>query len=309
MKLKKPRFWDYKKPNIFAILLWPLTIVIKLNNFFKFKKTNKYNDIKTICIGNIYVGGTGKTSLAIKLKEILEKKQFKVCFIKKFYKNQVDEVRLLEKHGKVFIKKKRTNALMQAINEKYDIAIFDDGLQDKSITYDIRFVCFNSLNWIGNGLLIPAGPLRETIKSLRFYENVILNGYNENLENIKNQIKSINSNINIFESRYVHLNNEIFNKNEKYIVFSGIGNHQTFLKMLILQKFNILKDLEFPDHYNYTDIDLNKIYNLSKQLNAHIITTEKDFLRLDKSKTKNIQFIKSDLKIIETEEIIKTLIN
>ena len=309
MKLKKPRFWDYKKPNIFAILLWPLTIVIKLNNFFKFKKINKYNDIKTICIGNIYVGGTGKTSLAIKLKEILEKKQFKVCFIKKFYKNQVDEVRLLEKHGKVFIKKKRTNALMQAINEKYDIAIFDDGLQDKSITYDIRFVCFNSLNWIGNGLLIPAGPLRESIKSLRFYENVILNGYNENLENIKNQIKSINSNINIFESRYVHLNNEIFNKNEKYIVFSGIGNHQTFLKMLKLQKFNILKDLEFPDHYNYTDIDLNKIYNLSKQLNAHIITTEKDFLRLDKSKTKNIQFIKSDLKIIETEEIIKTLIN
>jgi len=309
MKLKKPRFWDYKKPNIFAILLWPLTIVIKLNNFFRFKKINKYNDIKTICIGNIYVGGTGKTSLAIKLKEILEKKQFKVCFIKKFYKNQVDEVRLLEKHGKVFIKKKRTNALMQAINEKYDVAIFDDGLQDKSITYDIRFVCFNSLNWIGNGLLIPAGPLRESIKSLRFYENVILNGYNENLENIKNQIKSINSNINIFESRYVHLNNEIFNKNEKYIVFSGIGNHQTFLKMLILQKFNILKDLEFPDHYNYTDIDLNKIYNLSKQLNAHIITTEKDFLRLDKSKTKNIQFIKSDLKIIETEEIIKTLIN
>ena len=309
MKLKKPKFWDYKKPNIFAILLWPLTIVIKLNNFFRFKKINKYNDIKTICIGNIYVGGTGKTSLAIKLKEILEKKQFKVCFIKKFYKNQVDEVRLLEKHGKVFIKKKRTNALMQAINEKYDIAIFDDGLQDKSITYDIRFVCFNSLNWIGNGLLIPAGPLRESIKSLRFYENVILNGYNENLENIKNQIKSINSNINIFESRYVHLNNEIFNKNEKYIVFSGIGNHQTFLKMLILQKFNILKDLEFPDHYNYTDIDLNKIYNLSKQLNAHIITTEKDFLRLDKSKTKNIQFIKSDLKIIETEEIIKTLIN
>jgi len=309
MKLKKPKFWDYKKPNIFAILLWPLTIVIKLNNFFKFKKINKYNDIKTICIGNIYVGGTGKTSLAIKLKEILEKKQFKVCFIKKFYKNQVDEVRLLEKHGKVFIKKKRTNALMQAINEKYDIAIFDDGLQDKSITYDIRFVCFNSLNWIGNGLLIPAGPLRESIKSLRFYENVILNGYNENLENIKNQIKSINSNINIFESRYVHLNNEIFNKNEKYIVFSGIGNHQTFLKMLKQQKFNILKDLEFPDHYNYTDIDLNKIYNLSKQLNAHIITTEKDFLRLDKSKTKNIQFIKSDLKIIETEEIIKTLIN
>jgi len=309
MKLKKPKFWDYKKPNVFAILLLPLTIVIKLNNFFKFKKINKYNNIKTICIGNIYVGGTGKTSLAIKLKEILEKKQFKVCFIKKFYKNQVDEVRLLERHGKVFIKKKRTNALMQAINEKYDIAIFDDGLQDKSITYDIRFVCFNGINWIGNGLLIPAGPLRESIRSLKFYENVILNGYNENLDNIKNQIKSINYNINIFESKYVHLNNEIFNKNEKYIVFSGIGNHQTFLKMLKQQKFNILKDLEFPDHYDYTDTDLNKIFNLSKQLNAHIITTEKDFLRLDKSKTKNIQFIKSDLEIVETEEIIKTLIN
>ena len=66
------------------------------------------------------------------------------------------------------------------------MAILDDGLQDNSVKYDLSFVCFNNLNWIGNGLTIPSGPLRENIKNLKNYQNVFLNGNLENLENIKN---------------------------------------------------------------------------------------------------------------------------
>jgi len=280
-----------------------------LNSIIKIKKKIKYENIKTICVGNIYVGGTGKTSLAIKLKKILEEKNFKVCFVKKFYKDQLDEKKLLEKHGKLFIKKRRIDALEEAITEKYDVAIFDDGLQDGSINYDISFVCFNSLNWIGNGFLIPAGPLRESINVLKLQDNVVLNGYDEDLTDIKTQIKKINSNVKIFENKYIHLNNDSFNKNQKYIVFSGIGNHKTFLNMLKKEKFNISKDFEFPDHYNYTKADLNKMLNYSKKIGAKIITTEKDFLRLCNFNTDNIEFIKSDLEILEKKEIIKALIN
>ena len=120
---------------------------------------------------------------------------------------------MLEKHGKLFTNKLRINALNQAISENYEVAIFDDGLQDSHVDYDLNFVCFNNLNWIGNGFIIPAGPLREDIKNLKYYDNVFLNGNNENLENIKKQIKNLNPKINIYESKYSILNSENFNKN------------------------------------------------------------------------------------------------
>ena len=75
MNLKKPKFWDYKKPNIYAYLLYPLAILIKFFSYLK-KDTKQRVEIKTICVGNIYLGGTGKTSLCIKINEILKKKKY-----------------------------------------------------------------------------------------------------------------------------------------------------------------------------------------------------------------------------------------
>ena len=77
MNIKKPKFWDLKHPNIYAYLLLPLSLSIRFFNIFK-QSTSKKNKIKTICIGNIYIGGTGKTSLALKVNEILKKKKNKI---------------------------------------------------------------------------------------------------------------------------------------------------------------------------------------------------------------------------------------
>ena len=74
MKLKKPKFWDYKKPNILAFTLLSLAILINFLKLIKFISSEKKFKIKTICIGNIYIGGTGKTSLSLKINEILLKK-------------------------------------------------------------------------------------------------------------------------------------------------------------------------------------------------------------------------------------------
>ena len=85
MNLKKPKFWDYKKPNIYAYLLYPLTFLFELFNFFYsllIKQKQRRTNIKTICVGNIYIGGTGKTSLSIKINEILNQNKIKSCFIK-----------------------------------------------------------------------------------------------------------------------------------------------------------------------------------------------------------------------------------
>ena len=177
MNLKKPKFWDYKKPNIYAYLLLPIALLIKILNLFKIKSKTKKFKIKTICVGNIYIGGTGKTSLSIKINEILNKKKIRSCFVKKFYKDQIDEQKLLQSRGKIFTSSKRLDAVALAENENYEIAILDDGLQDNSINYDISFVCFNNLNWIGNGLTIPAGPLRENIKNLKKYQHLFLEDF------------------------------------------------------------------------------------------------------------------------------------
>ena len=259
MNIKKPNFWDQKTPNLFAYFLLPAALVIQIFNFLKKKPDNAKMNIKTICVGNFYIGGTGKTSLCIKINKIFKKKKIKSCFIKKFYKNQADEQKLLSNCGKLFLSPNRRKALQSAIDENYEVAILDDGIQDKSITYDLSFICFNNINWIGNGMTIPAGPLREKINNLKKYNHVFLNGNLENLDEIKTQILKINSKINIHLGKYEIINLNEFKKEDDYLVFSGIGNHSTFIAMLKEHGFNIKKDFEFSDHYKYSENDLNKI--------------------------------------------------
>ena len=306
MKFRKPKFWDYKKPGINSYLLLPISILLTILRiiFNSIIKKRKYVLIKTICVGNIYLGGTGKTSLSLKIHEILKDK-VKSCFVKKYYSNQIDEQKILAKSGKLFKSKNRSSSVKQAIEEGYELAIFDDGLQDPSINYDYNIVCFNIDNWIGNGHTIPSGPLRENIKNIKNYKNVFLNGNNENIDDIKKFIRNIDHNINIYQGEYIPLNIKEFDKNDKYLVFSGIGNHKTFISMLKNNKINIIKEIEFPDHYNYSIKEINKIISISKKLDCKIITTEKDYMRLNNNK--EIFYIKSELKIINQETFINDI--
>ena len=308
MEFKKPKFWDYKKPNVYSYLLWPISILIRLFNFLKILITRKnYSSTKTICVGNIYLGGTGKTSLSLKINEILRQKKIKTCFIKKFYSNQIDEQNILEDNGKLFKNKKRFESLKQAAKEGYKIAIFDDGLQDFSINYDLNIVCFNNINWIGNGLTIPSGPLRESINDIKKYRNVFLNGNNEDLDEIKKYIFKIDPTINVYQGKYVPKNLNEFNIKDKFLVFSGIGNHATFISMLKINKFNIVKEIEFPDHYEYSKKDINNIISTAKDLNCKIITTEKDYARLKIDNFSDIKHIKVDLEILNEEIFLKEI--
>jgi len=310
MNLKKPKFWDYKKPNIYSYLLLPISIVIQIIIFFKknFIKKKKFN-IRTVCIGNIYIGGTGKTSLSLKLNEILIKKKIRSCFIKKYYSNQLDEQKLLSNNGKLFTAKKRSRALSEAENENYQVAILDDGLQDYSIKHNVNLVCFNNLNWIGNGMTIPSGPLRESLNNIKNYNHIILNGNDENLSNIKSKILNISPSINIHEGKYVPINLKDFNLKNNYLAFSGIGNHKTFISMIKNNGINVIRDIEFSDHYNFKSEDIDKILDLSKKLNCKVITTEKDYLRLKNNHIDEIKYVKIELHIVDEDKLINAIIN
>lgn len=304
MKFKKPLFWDFSKPNLFAYLLFPLTIPIRINNLLlKYKK--KINLLKTftICVGNIYVGGTGKTQTSIKLFRILTKNKLKVAVGKKEYFDHKDEQILLKKNTNLITAYSRER-ILEKIKGNLDVLIFDDGLQDKKITYDLKFVCFDSFNWVGNGFLIPAGPLRENISSLKNYDGVFL----KNITNFKSPIikiiKENNSKIKIFFSEYKISNIKNFDLNDNYLIFSGIGNPSDFKNLLIKNKFNITHEVIFPDHFNYKTNDINKIKKLAKKLNSKIVTTEKDFVKLSKKDKKIIKFIKIDIAIKNEKNLL-----
>ena len=195
MFFKKPKFWDEKKVNLISFFLLPFTIVIYFSNIVKnFYKERKFN-IKTICVGNIYLGGTGKTPTTIKLYQLLSQLGYEVITAKKKYKDHLDEKFILEKKTETIFLKNRKEIINKAISMKKKILIFDDGLQDKKISYDIEFVCFDQKNWLGNGLLLPSGPLREKIKSLKKYSCVFLKKNGEDISNKIQLIKNINPNL------------------------------------------------------------------------------------------------------------------
>ena len=306
MNIKKPKFWDFKKPNLISYLLIPFTIPLLINNFFLNKKNKKIKEIKSICVGNIYIGGTGKTPSTIKLYEILRKIEPQICTGKKFYSNHEDEKIILEKKTNLICEDNREKIIQIAIKKKQKIIIFDDGLQDKKLDFDLKFVCFEAENWIGNGKLIPAGPLREKISSLKKYDAVFLKDSELN-KNVQEIIKNYNQNIEVFHTSYQIKNFRNFDLSKKFLVFSGIGNPKNFMNILNKNNFEIIDQIIFSDHYNYKQEDIDFIKNRAKKINAEIITTEKDFVKISKFDNKNINFLEIDLKIENEKKLINFL--
>ena len=306
MKFLKPKFWDKRHLTFQSVILYPFTLIIDLKELFdQIIQPKKYSDIKTICVGNIYLGGTGKTPLVDFLAKILRKK-FKTIIIKKKYLEHLDEKILLEKNNKVFFKKDRLESLLTAIKKKFELAIFDDGLQDKKIQYDLKIVCFNSLSLAGNQLRLPAGPLRERLENLKKYDAIFILGENINNKFLK-KIKKIKPDIPIFNGEYIPTNLQEFKK-KNFLVFSGIGNPDSFIKTLEKYDIRCRSNHIYPDHYRYTEIDIKKIKKLAKIKNLKILTTEKDYNRLPKKFRKNINYLKVKLKIQKIKEFNKFII-
>ena len=305
MYLKKPSFWD-KQISILSYLLLPFTIFVRVNNFLNSKK-KKYlsKKLKTICVGNIYVGGTGKTPTTIKLYDLIKKIK-NASTAKKYYLNQQDEEILLKRKTKFLTASSRKSILKLAEKKNIEVLIFDDGLQDNQIDYNFKFVCFDGDLGIGNGLLLPAGPLRETINSLKKYDVVFIKKGN-NLNNLIKLIEKHNKRIKIFITDYKVSKFSKFNRSKKYLIYSGIGNPNSFAKILKQNKVKIVDKIIFPDHHSYSNQDFNFILNKAKQNNAEIITTEKDYVKVPKELQKKIKFLKVNLIIHNEKKLIKFL--
>ena len=293
MQFKKPKFWDKNRQTIFSLILFPLSIIVYFIAKLKRLKKGKKFKFPIICIGNVYLGGTGKTPISIEIFKILSSINKKPVFIKKFYPYIHDEINILNKIGPVISEKSRIKSLKSLDNSNYEVALLDDGFQDTKFLKDLSIVCFNETNWIGNGNIIPSGPLRESLDALKYADCIMIKGK-------KDQKK---------EEQLLNYNNEIDNsiREKKFITFAGIGNPESFFELLTRKNLNVIKKISFPDHHKFTNNDLDKIINFANENNAIILTTEKDYERLEHKYKSLIYFTKLSVKI-EKFDVFKNLI-
>ena len=305
MNFFKPKFWDKTEFSIFSLLLYPITLIIKLLTVLKPLLTKKKQcSIPVICVGNIYLGGTGKTPLSIEIYSILKNLNMNPAFIRKKYLSFQDEVELQKQTGPVYQNKKRIEAIKEAILNNIDIAILDDGFQDFSINKDLSVLCFNENQWIGNGLTIPSGPLREDLSSLKRTNLVFING--EKNTDIESKIYNKNKEIKIYYTKYKPTNINEF-KNKSVLAFAGIGNPVNFFDLLKKNNINITEEKKFPDHYNYPQKELENLVNKAKEKNSILLTTEKDYFRINQEYKKNINFLRIKVEIENKDDFVEDI--
>ncbi len=304
MNFRTPKFWQ-KKYSFFTLILIPFSIIwIIISLIRRLTSSEKNYSIPIICVGNIYVGGTGKTPLSIKIANELKNK--KPVIIRKFHHNHEDEYELIKNKTKfLIINSSRGDGINQAIRKKYKFVILDDGFQDHSIKKNLSILCFKSEQLFGNGYQLPAGPLRENLNALKRAKIIVINGGKNKF--FEKQIKNISKNIKIFYTNYYPKNFNKF-KRKSILAFAGIGAPENFFQILKTNKLNVKKTLSFPDHYNYTRTDIEKIVKIASRKKLQILTTEKDYFRIKKFNIKKINYLKVGLKILNKEKFFKEIL-
>ncbi len=307
MKILKPKFWE-KNNNLISLLLLPVSFLLQLLIRIKKRLTSERSfKIPVICIGNIYLGGTGKTPLSILIAKELKKHNKNPAIVKKFYSEHIDEHNLINNSVDcLFLNKKRSKAINEAEKKQYDVTILDDGFQDYSIKKDLNILCFNSNQLIGNGMTLPAGPLRENINAIKKAQIVMINGNKNKI--FEDQILNISNKVKIFYSKYLLENIEEF-KNKNLFAFAGIGNPSNFFKLLVDNNLNVHTKLAFPDHYKFNKSEIQKMIDESFQNKLELVTTEKDYFRIKDYGFKHIKFLKIKLEILEKEKLINQILN
>ena len=225
--------------------------------------------------------------------------------MRKFYNNHNDEYDLIKNSFKnLILNKNRIAGILEAEKLGFDIIILDDGLQDYKIHKTLSIVCFNQNQLIGNGLVLPSGPLRENLNALSKADIVIVNG--ERDMSFEEKILKINKNLKIFYSFYKPKNLEKF-KNKKLLALAGIGNPENFFQLLERNNLRIEKKIVIPDHYRFSKNEFINIINEANINNYQIIMTEKDYFKVKSFSKNKIDFLKVDLIIKNQEKLISVI--
>ena len=315
------KIWYGKKIflKIISFLLFPLSLVyLLLFTINKFLSQSTTFNTNIVCVGNCNIGGAGKTSTIQSLIKIYEEKYSNIVVLLKGYKGKIkepikvninnhssrevgDEALLYADHVNTYISNDRLAGIKKIIkNENPDLIILDDGYQDFRINKSKNILVINSELGFGNGMLLPAGPLREQpSKAIKRSDLIILIGKSEEklLKIIGNSKKIIHASISTKKNI----------ENNDFFAFSGIGNNDGFLKTLRLHNYSFTMNKSFPDHYFYTQKDINNIKDISTKHKLIPITTEKDIKRLSASQKEGIEVVKINVNFEDINNLKREL--
>ncbi len=288
--MKTPKWFLKKSPIALALIpvSWVYYIFSRL--VFMFRKNGALKSRrKIICVGNILAGGVGKTPI---VKQIAQR--FDAPVVMRGYKkskstnNVGDEATMLARAGiAVHVGDRVSNiVLLNNQNDAVGPIVMDDGLQNPTIHKDVSLIVFDEGIGYGNGLLLPAGPLRTIKRSVKKADAVIV----IRNKNPKKRFK-LPKNVPVFyaENKTV----SPYDENMPVVAFAGIGYPKKFFDSLN----NVVAVRSFPDHWDYTNQDIVSLFELADDCNAKLITTEKDWVRLPKQVQDKIKYARLDTVI------------
>lgn len=297
--MKTPSYWN--KQNLISNILWPFgclyTLATKLN--IKFSHPKSVNK-PVICIGNLTAGGTGKTPVAISLAEIIQSLEKKPFFVSRGYGGKLkgvvvdnqkhlaaqvgDEPLLLSRQAPVIVNPDRWQGACLAVNSGADLIIMDDGFQNPGLKKDLSFLVFDGSFGYGNGRGIPAGPLRESLSDgLKRAQAIIIIG--EDKHNLAEEF----AHLPVFKGTIVP--KPITGSNKKAIAFAGIGRPDKFYASMREIGFELYKTIDFPDHHQYSQQELENLIALAKQNRTELYTTSKDFVKIPAAMQKHFKVL------------------
>ncbi len=285
--MKTPKFWNNN--GGMATLLAPIAFIYKAVTQWRIKHAKPYKSkAYVICIGNITAGGVGKTPVAAAMAEKYLKKNKKVVFLTRGYKSKLkntvvdltkhsaietgDEARILAEIAPVIVAPDRAKGAKIAESMGADVIIMDDGFQNPRLYKDESWLVFDGATGIGNGRIIPAGPLRETLESgEKRAQHILVMG--EDKTGLKEKCH--------LPVHFGHLEPQPFDlMHKRVLAFAGIGHPEKFYQTLKNMDYEVVETRDFADHYAYSEADVARLLKEATAKELAVVTTQKDFVKL-----------------------------
>jgi tetraacyldisaccharide 4'-kinase len=255
--------------------------------------------LPVVCIGNFTAGGTGKTPLALLVADRLLRRGLTPVFLTRGYGSRVrcptlvdpvrhgaadvgDEALLLARKARVMVAPDRAAGVRAIIEHRLDadLIIMDDGLQNPSLAKDLRIALVDGARRFGNGLVIPAGPMRAPLGvQLAHTDVIVVSGRSEDRDRITRAIAPAFTGL-VLSAHQVPAVESSWLTGTPVVAFAGIGNPQRFFKLLQQLGAHLVQERSFADHHAFTDGEAADLLATAQRLGATLVTTEKDLVRL-----------------------------
>ncbi len=317
---KAPDFWRTRS-NLSEILL-PFSVpYYAFQELLRWKNPPKTLSVPVVCVGNITAGGAGKTPVALALGKALKAKGKNLAFISRGFGGKLpgpllvnpaqhsalevgDEPLLLARMAPCFVAKDRVAGAEAAIKAGHNLLILDDGMQHYRLQKTSTWLVIDGGYGIGNGLLIPAGPLRgKFANALEEASIIVLLGSDDT--NLLPELQKAKKPI-LRATIAATTLSEIW-LNKRVVAFAGMGRPEKFFQTLQAAGATLCRTIAYADHYPYKPHDLAYLHTEAKKNQATLVTTEKDWVRLSPELRKDIAVLPVELTWKSPEMLEKAL--